>query len=214
VDWWNARVSICTNIFLDELADNQGEGSERAGIEKSSRGAGCPIFCPPAQKLLVLKHQQKSYELYMGRKDHFKDFESIESWLQYSHPSSKVFARPPINVIPKTWRAIGTETTMIAIFFTERKLIILDVLPKWRNSTDYILSITFFPIWKGKTWIFIVRSRRRLLGFGMLKRVLKDRDFHSSDRIEEMITKVWDGPTFDEVQSVFHNWMNRFAWII
>jgi hypothetical protein len=39
----------------------------------------------------------------------------------------------------------------------------------------------------------------------MLKRVLKDREFSSSDEIEEVITTVWDELTFDEVQSVLHN---------
>jgi hypothetical protein len=48
----------------------------------------------------------------------------------------------------------------------------------------------------------------------MLKGVFKNREFHSSDEIEEAITKVWDGLTFDEVQSVFHNRMSRFAWAI
>jgi histone-lysine N-methyltransferase SETMAR len=50
--------------------------------------------------------------------------------------------------------------------------------------------------------------------FGMLKRVLKDREFDSSDEIEEEITKIWDGLTFDEAHSVFHNWMSRLAWVI
>jgi hypothetical protein len=35
--------------------------------------------------------------------------------------------------------------------------------------------------------------------FGMLKEVLKDCEFNSSDEIEEAITKVWDEFTFDEV---------------
>jgi hypothetical protein len=45
----------------------------------------------------------------------------------------------------------------------------------------------------------------------MLKRLLKDREFNSSHAIEEPITKVWDEITFDEVQSVFYNWMNCLA---
>jgi hypothetical protein len=44
-----------------------------------------------------------------------------------------------------------------------------------------------------------------LFGIGMLKRILKNRDFNFSDEIEEVITKVWDELIFDEVQSVFHN---------
>jgi hypothetical protein len=48
----------------------------------------------------------------------------------------------------------------------------------------------------------------------MLKGILKDREFHSRDEIEEVITMAWNDLTFDEVQSVFHNWMNRFRWVI
>jgi hypothetical protein len=48
----------------------------------------------------------------------------------------------------------------------------------------------------------------------MLKGILKDREFHSHDEIEEAITMVSNDLTFDEVQSVFHNWMNRLRWVI
>jgi hypothetical protein len=48
----------------------------------------------------------------------------------------------------------------------------------------------------------------------MLKGVLKGRDFNSGAETEEVITKVWNGLTFDEVQSLFHKWMNHLAWII
>jgi hypothetical protein len=50
--------------------------------------------------------------------------------------------------------------------------------------------------------------------FGMLKGILKDREFHSDDEIEEAMTMAWNDLTFDEVQSVFHIWMNRFRWFI
>jgi hypothetical protein len=32
--------------------------------------------------------------------------------------------------------------------------------------------------------------------------------------IEEAITMAWNDLTFDELQSVFHNWMNRLRWVI
>jgi hypothetical protein len=50
--------------------------------------------------------------------------------------------------------------------------------------------------------------------FGMLKGILKDRDFHSHDEIKEVITMAWNDLTFDEVQSVFQNWVNRLRWVI
>jgi hypothetical protein len=48
----------------------------------------------------------------------------------------------------------------------------------------------------------------------MLKGILKDRNFHSHDEIDEGITMAWNDLTFDEIQSVFHNWMNRLKWVI
>jgi hypothetical protein len=48
----------------------------------------------------------------------------------------------------------------------------------------------------------------------MLKGILKDREFHSHDEIEEAIKMAWNDLTFDEVQSVFYNWMNRLRWVI
>jgi hypothetical protein len=48
----------------------------------------------------------------------------------------------------------------------------------------------------------------------MLKGILKDQEFNSSDEIEEAITRPWDDLTFDNVQSVFQNWMILLAWII
>jgi hypothetical protein len=48
----------------------------------------------------------------------------------------------------------------------------------------------------------------------MLKGVLKDREFNSNDEIEEVMTKAWDEFTFDEVHTVFHDWMSRLTWVI
>jgi hypothetical protein len=44
-----------------------------------------------------------------------------------------------------------------------------------------------------------------------LKEILKDREFNSSDEIEEAIADAWNDLTFDDVQSVFQNWMSRLA---
>jgi hypothetical protein len=45
--------------------------------------------------------------------------------------------------------------------------------------------------------------------FGLLKGIPKDREFHSHDEIEEAMTMAWNNLTFDEVQNVFHNCVNR-----
>jgi hypothetical protein len=40
---------------------------------------------------------------------------------------------------------------------------------------------------------------------GMLKWMLKDREFHAHDEIEETIPMTWNDLTFDEIQNAFHN---------
>jgi hypothetical protein len=44
-----------------------------------------------------------------------------------------------------------------------------------------------------------------------LEGILKNHQFHSSDDLEGVVPKVWDDLTFDDVQRVFHNWMNCSA---
>jgi hypothetical protein len=48
----------------------------------------------------------------------------------------------------------------------------------------------------------------------MLKRILKDRAFTSSDETEEAMAKVWNDLIFDDRQSVFRTWMSRLSEVI
>jgi hypothetical protein len=50
--------------------------------------------------------------------------------------------------------------------------------------------------------------------FGLLKGIMKDREFHCPELIEEAITVAWNDLTFEEVQSIFYDWMRRLAWVI
>jgi hypothetical protein len=48
----------------------------------------------------------------------------------------------------------------------------------------------------------------------MSKGIFKYPGFNSSEETEEAITKAGDELTFYEMQSVFHNWVSRLAWVI
>jgi hypothetical protein len=47
-----------------------------------------------------------------------------------------------------------------------------------------------------------------------LKEITKDREFHSHEEIEEAMTVAWNGLNFEDVQSIFYDWMRRLAWVI
>jgi hypothetical protein len=49
--------------------------------------------------------------------------------------------------------------------------------------------------------------------FGTLKQILRDREFPSSDKIEDAIAQAWNDLAFDDIQSVFRDWTRRLAWV-
>jgi hypothetical protein len=49
--------------------------------------------------------------------------------------------------------------------------------------------------------------------FGMLKQILRDREFSSSDESEGAIAQVWKNLIFNDLQSVFRDWIRRLSWV-
>jgi hypothetical protein len=62
--------------------------------------------------------------------------------------------------------------------------------------------------------LFARRKHLRLLVLWNVEGSLQNREFNSSDEIEEVITKVWDELAFNQVQRVFHNWMDPLPWAV
>jgi hypothetical protein len=89
-------------------------------------------FPSSAQK--VIRFEASTKILRIPHKSEENLFEGIvtgdESSFQWPYPSSEMFAWSPTDVIPRTRQAIGTRKSMITIFFTGRKLIVLNILPK------------------------------------------------------------------------------------
>jgi hypothetical protein len=50
--------------------------------------------------------------------------------------------------------------------------------------------------------------------FGFLKEKLKEQELSTSDEINEKITTIWNDVTFEELQSVFSEWIQRVTWVI
>jgi hypothetical protein len=49
--------------------------------------------------------------------------------------------------------------------------------------------------------------------FETLKQILRNRKFSSSDELEDVIAQVWNAFTFNDVQTVFRDWIRRLAWV-
>jgi transposase len=50
--------------------------------------------------------------------------------------------------------------------------------------------------------------------FGILKKNMKEQVFQSEEQILATITKSWNELTFEDIQRVFHNWMERLIRVI
>jgi hypothetical protein len=48
---------------------------------------------------------------------------------------------------------------------------------------------------------------------GMLKQILRDREFSSSGETEDAIAQVWNDLTVDDVHGVFRDWIRRLVWV-
>jgi hypothetical protein len=64
-----------------------------------------------------------------------------ELWLDYLYESAAMFAKSPGSVVPRTRKEIGMKKTIFTIFFTNRKLLIAEHLPKGqKHNQDYFVS--------------------------------------------------------------------------
>jgi hypothetical protein len=145
---------------------------------------------------------------------------------------------------------------MITLFFTGRKLIVLDVLPKGRKYNQLCFVQRIFPDFQKEN----TRYKRRKPGsafsvhrdnsmahnrskveskfgkhglfrmphppyspdispcdfwlFGMSQGIFPDREFTSSEEIEEAITMAWNDLTFEDGHTVFRNWISHLVEVI
>jgi hypothetical protein len=64
-----------------------------------------------------------------------------EPWFHYRDESSAMFAKSPGDVIPRARKEVGAKQTMLTIFFTNRKLLITECLPRSQKyNQDYFVS--------------------------------------------------------------------------
>jgi hypothetical protein len=68
-----------------------------------------------------------------------------ESWFQYVEMSNSMFAPSRDLAATRTKDADRTKNTMLTIFFTSRKLIVQEALPKGTTFTQHFFIADIFP---------------------------------------------------------------------
>jgi hypothetical protein len=53
----------------------------------------------------------------------------------------------------------------------------------------------------------------QLLVLWNVEQILRDREFSSSDEIEDAIPQAWNHLTFDDVRGEFRDWIRPLVWI-
>jgi hypothetical protein len=83
------------------------------------------------------------------------NFEGItigdEPWFLYITYGDSMFATSPREVVPRTKQNIYAKKTMVAIFFTSTRLLVLNFLPKGTKSNqDYFIDTGLPNLYSGK----------------------------------------------------------------
>jgi hypothetical protein len=101
-------------------------------------------------------------------------------WFQYFYEPSAMLAKRPGDGIPRTKKEIGVKKTMFTIFFTNRKLLIAEYLPKVRNATKNTSSQIFVQRWNDKK----MRYKRRKHGETLYVHIDHSKS-HDGSKIQE-----------------------------
>jgi hypothetical protein len=76
---------------------------------------------------------------------------SDESWLLYTTYGDSMFAASAREMVPSTKQNISAKKTMIAIFFTSTRLLVLNFLPKGTEfSQDYFIDTVLPSLYSEK----------------------------------------------------------------
>jgi hypothetical protein len=179
-----------------------------------------------------------------------------KSGFQYVYMSNSMFARSRDHAATRTKDADRTKKTMLTVFFTNRRLIVLEALPKGTTFTQHYFISDILPDLDGEKLRYrrknpgqgfflnmdyskchkakkitgklqqkhIRRAPHPLYGpdlspcdfwfFDIFKQKIKDREFCPAQEIVRSLSDAWSDLTFEDIQRVFLEWMDRLTWVI
>jgi hypothetical protein len=102
------------------------------------------------------------------------NFEGIvtggESWFRYSSDSDLMFAHSRESVAPRIRQDISAPKTMIPIFFTSRRLLVLGTLPKGTKfNQDYFIQSQWPPLERERREFHAERASRPFQSTGTIR---------------------------------------------
>ena len=125
-----------------------------------------PHSLSPAQKVACVEASTEILRIL--QESEWDNFDGTatgdESWFRYIYQSSEIFACSPADVIPRTRQAMGAKKIMMTLFFTGRRLIVLDIMPRGSKCNQRLLLVIYFQISKKKSGVSHAASRVGFLG--------------------------------------------------
>jgi hypothetical protein len=116
------------------------------------------------------------------------NFEGIastdESWFQYSSYSDSMFASSRERVVPRIRRDIARQKTMLTIFLTSTRLLVLEARPTGTKfNQDYFIDAIFPGLYNAKKRI---SGKEGVLAFSVH---MNSSMCHNGNRISEKLAK-------------------------
>jgi hypothetical protein len=180
-----------------------------------------------------------------------------ESWFQYAEMSDSVFDPLRDLAALRTKDAPRTKKTMLIVFVTSLRLIVLEALPKRTTFTQHYSISDILPDLDsekprdhrkspGQGLLLQINNSKRhnakkitgklqqnthitrashprywpylnprdFWSFGVVKEKIKDREFCSAQETLSSLSEAWNDHTFEDIQRVFLEWMDRLTSVI
>jgi histone-lysine N-methyltransferase SETMAR len=158
---------------------------QELGLKRFSRRWFPHLLCDDQKKLRVDASWALLSLLGMYAEHHFEGIATgDESWFQYSSYSDWIFAGSRESVVPRIRRDISRQKTMLTIFFTSTRLLVLEALPKGTEfNQDYFIGAIFPRLYNEK------RRIARKEGFPAFSVHIDNSMSHNGNKISEKLSK-------------------------
>jgi hypothetical protein len=168
------------------------------------------------------------------------NFEGIttgdESWFLCTTCGDSMFATSVREVVSRTKQNVSAMKTIVTIFFTLTRLLVLNFMPIYTTKRDELRGTRVYRVFNPHGQFNVSKitekhEKRHIVRaprppylpdlcscdywlFGVLKQKMKERVFQSEERILVAVTESWNKLTFEDIQRISYNRMESLIWVI